>query len=74
MRTRTWRTTTNPEGGDLDTTEEELFILAWRSEQLSRLGLPSALANLFAGLVDWHDVAKLVERGCTPDVALRIAR
>jgi hypothetical protein len=57
-----------------DTTDEELLIHAWRAEQLRRLGLPRILAETFAGLVDWHDVAALVARGCSPELALEIAR
>ena len=64
------------------TTEEELderpseisLVRAWRVEQLRRLGLASALAEVFADLVDWHAVAALVERGCSPELALAIVR
>jgi hypothetical protein len=54
-------------------TAEELAIHAWRAEQLRRLGLSSTLAETFAGLVDWHDIAALVARGCPPELALEIA-
>jgi hypothetical protein len=57
-----------------DTTDEDLLIHAWRSEQLRSLGLPRVLAETFAGLVDWHEVAALVAHGCPPDVALEIVR
>jgi hypothetical protein len=57
-----------------DTTDEELVIHAWRAEQLGRLGLPRVLAETFAGLVDWHEIAALVARGCPPELALEIAR
>ena len=57
-----------------ETTDEELLIHAWRAEQLRRLGLPRILAETFAGLVDWHEVAALVARGCSPQLALEIAR
>ena len=56
------------------TTDEELLIHAWRAEQLCRLGLPRILAETFAGLVDWHEIAALVARGCPPELALEIAR
>jgi hypothetical protein len=49
-------------------------IHAWRAEQLGRLGLPRVLAETFAGLVDWHEIAALVARGCPPELALEIAR
>jgi hypothetical protein len=57
-----------------DATDEELLIQAWRAEQLGRLGLSRILAQTFAGLVDWHEVAALVARGCSPELALEIAR
>jgi hypothetical protein len=57
-----------------DTTDEELLIQAWRAEQLRRLGLSRILAETFAGLVDWHEVAALVARGCSPELALEITR
>jgi hypothetical protein len=57
-----------------DTTLEELRIHAWRSEQLQRLGVPRILAETFAELVDWHEVAALVAGGCPPALALEIAR
>jgi hypothetical protein len=57
-----------------DTTDEELLIHAWRVEQLRRLGFPRTLAEVFAGLVDWHEIAALVARGCPPALALEIAR
>jgi hypothetical protein len=57
-----------------DTTDEELLIRAWRVEQLQRLGLPRILAETFAELVDWHEIAELIAGGCTPELALEIAR
>jgi hypothetical protein len=54
--------------------EEELLVHEWRTEQLRRLGIRRALAERFAGLVDWHEIAELVERGCSPELALEIAR
>jgi len=57
-----------------DTTDEELSIHAWRAEQLRGLGVSRILAEMFAALVDWHEVAALVARGCPPELALEIAR
>ena len=57
-----------------DTADEELLIQAWRAEQLRRLGLSRAVADTFAALVDWHEVAALVAQGCSPELALEIAR
>ena len=56
------------------TTDEELLIHAWRAEQLQRLGLPRILAETCAELVDWHEIAELIAGGCTPELALEIAR
>lgn len=53
---------------------EELVVHDWRTEQLLRLGLPRTLAETFADLVDWHALAELVERGCSPRLALEIVR
>jgi hypothetical protein len=57
-----------------DTTDEELLIHVWRVEQLQRLGLRRVLAEAFADLVDWHEIADLVAGGCPPELALEIAR
>jgi hypothetical protein len=46
----------------------------WRVEQLRRLGFPAGLAERFALLVDWHEIAELVARGCPPNLALEIVR
>ena len=46
----------------------------WRVRQLSRLGIPWSLAQSAADHVDWHQVAKLVRRGCPPRLALQIVR
>jgi hypothetical protein len=53
---------------------EELAIQEWRAHQLQRLGLSRLLAHTFAARVDWHDVAELVARGCSPELALEIVR
>ena len=49
-------------------------VRAWRAQQLGRLGLPSIVAEVFADEVDWHSLASLVERGCSPALALEIIR
>ncbi len=54
--------------------DEDRRVQAWRTERLLQLGLPYALAETFAGLVDWHELAALVERGCPPTLALEIVR
>jgi hypothetical protein len=45
----------------------------WRVWQLTRLGVPFSLAQAAAAnRVDWHQVARLVQHGCPPRLALRI--
>jgi hypothetical protein len=46
----------------------------WRVTQLRRLGVPDALAEVDADYADWHQVARLVQRGCSPQLAVRIVR
>ena len=54
--------------------EEEALVYAWRVEQLSGLGLSQMIASAVASFVDWHEIASLVERGCSPELALEIVR
>ena len=54
--------------------DDELLVQEWRNRQLRRLGIPAALAARFAGRVDWHEIAELVKRGCSPELALEIVR
>ena len=51
---------------------DELLVHNWRVSQLKRLGVPERLAEIYAGHVDWHQIARLVQRGCPPQLALRI--
>jgi hypothetical protein len=44
----------------------------WRVARLTRLGVPGSLAEVYADRLDWHQVARLVQRGCPPRLALRI--
>jgi hypothetical protein len=53
---------------------EDLLVHEWRATQLKRLGVPAALAEAAADHIDWHQVARLVRRGCPPHLALRIVR
>lgn len=62
------------ESNDAVEGDEERRVREWQAQQLRRLGLPWPLAQMFATLVDWHDVSDLVERGCPPELALAIAR
>jgi hypothetical protein len=45
----------------------------WRVWQLTRLGVSRTLAEVYADRIDWHRVAHLVQHGCPPRLALRIA-
>jgi hypothetical protein len=60
---------------DLDRpADEDLLVHAWRAEQLREVGLPAKLAERFADVVDWHELAALVQRGCPAELALEIVR
>lgn len=47
---------------------------SWRVARLRRLGIPEPLAEANAHRLDWHQIARLVRRGCPPLLALRIVR
>jgi hypothetical protein len=51
---------------------EELLVHNWRVDRLTRLGVPGSLAEVYADRLDWHQIARLVRRGCPPRLALRI--
>lgn len=53
---------------------DDILVHDWRVSQLMRLGVPRPLAEIYADRIDWHRVAQLVQRGCPPDLALRIVR
>jgi hypothetical protein len=59
---------------EIEQESEEVRVYAWRVEQLAKLGLSTVIANAVATFVDWHEVARLVEKGCAPELALEIAR
>ena len=46
----------------------------WRARQLARQGIPWSLAQAVADHVDWHQIARLVQHGCPPRLALDIVR
>ena len=50
----------------------ELPVHAWRVAQLTRLGIPALLAEIHSDHLDWHQIARLMQRGCPPQLALRI--
>ena len=51
---------------------EQLRVHNWRVARLARLGIPWTLAEVYADQLDWHRIARLVQRGCPPRLALRI--
>jgi predicted component of type VI protein secretion system len=53
---------------------DDLRVHTWRVAQLTRLGIPQSLAEAYADHLDWHQIARLVQRGCPPRLALRIVR
>jgi hypothetical protein len=54
--------------------DEDGLVHDWRAYQLERLGIPASLAESVADRIDWHEIAALVERGCTARLALDIVR
>ena len=52
---------------------EQQLVHDWRVSRLTRLGIPAPLAEVYANRVDWHQIARLVQRGCPARLALRIA-
>jgi hypothetical protein len=56
-----------------DHDHDRLLVHNWRVSQLTRLGIPGSLAEVYADRIDWHQIARLVQRGCPPRLALRIA-
>jgi hypothetical protein len=62
------------ESVEIQASDEDARVYAWRVERLSDLGLSNIVASAVAPLVDWHEIARLVERGCSPELALEIIR
>jgi hypothetical protein len=62
------------ESVEIDGSDEDARVDAWRAERLTDLGLSKVVAAAVAPLVDWHEIARLVERGCSPELALEIVR
>ncbi len=58
--------------GDDAVSRAESSVHDWRVSQLTRLGIPRPLAEVYADRIDWHQIARLVCRGCPPRLALRI--
>ena len=49
-------------------------VESWRRAQLSQAGFPAPLASRLArdGRYDLHALLELVDRGCAPELAVRI--
>jgi hypothetical protein len=62
----------SPANGHGAVDHDELLVHNWRVSQLTRLGIPGSLAESYADRIDWHQVARLVQRGCPARIALRI--
>ena len=57
-----------------DESGEDARVYAWRVEQLLGLGFSYVIASAVASFIDWHEIDRLVERGCSPELALEIVR
>jgi hypothetical protein len=57
-----------------DSDPDACRVHAWRVTQLARLGVAPPVAEAVADTVDWHEVAKLVQRGCPAELALTIVQ
>jgi hypothetical protein len=57
----------------LEDTEQQLIEL-WRTEELERAGYSQRAAGRLAARqdVDLHQAVQLLERGCSPELALKI--
>ncbi len=51
---------------------DDLLVHAWRVARLTRLGIPELLAEIHADHLDWHQIARLAQRGCAPQLTFRI--
>lgn len=59
---------TPPAGTDRETHT----VHTWRVGRLTGLGVTEAIAEAVADQLDWHEVARLVERGCPAALAVSI--
>jgi hypothetical protein len=59
---------------ELTAESEQQSVAAWRRAQLVEAGFPAPLAQALAsdGRYDLHALIELVERGCPPELAVRI--
>ena len=61
-------------GGARAPTAEEPAVVFWRDRLLISAGFPATLAHTVAVTpgIDIHELLNLVDRGCPPDLAVRI--
>jgi hypothetical protein len=59
---------------EIEQSDEEAAVHEWRAERLVQLGISAIVAQAVASFVDWHDLARLIDRGCPPELALEIVR
>jgi hypothetical protein len=59
---------------EVDHGPQDLEVVAWRRDQLVRAGFPLILAARLARdpRIDLHQLIGLTERGCPPELAVRI--
>ena len=43
---------------------DDLLVHTWRVARLTLLGIPALLAEIHADHLDWHQIARLVQRDC----------
>lgn len=68
-----WQRFSSSSGVETVTSDsEDRAVHAWRVLRLTELGLDWPAAEAVADVVDWHDVARLVERGCPAALAVAI--
>ena len=53
---------------------EDVLVDTRCARQLQGLGLPQMLADTFADLIDWAEIATFLEHSRAPELALEIAR
>jgi hypothetical protein len=59
---------------ELDHGTQDRAVVVWRRDQLVRAGFPPSLAARLAHdpRIDLHQLIGLTERGCSPELAVRI--
>ena len=54
--------------------QEREKVHNWRVDRLTGLGVAWPVAEAVADRIDWHEVAKLIGRGCPASLAVAILR